>query len=137
LVIVAATTQELYLRWAAQINLLEIASKQREEPSFEMYRRELAGADLPASLEANYHLHVGRGYQLFGRNDSAKAALERALAVSTKHRFNQLVFEAEKSLRELELEAAVEEPVYPAPTPELQSIASAIGELRLATAGAN
>ena len=132
LVIVAATAQELYLRWAAQINLLEIAAKQREEPAFEMYRRELADADLPASLEANYHLYVGRGYQLFGQIDAARHALEKALTVASNHRFNQLVFEAERSLRDLEVAARAEERSYVEPSAEVEEIAKAIGDLRVA-----
>jgi tetratricopeptide (TPR) repeat protein len=131
LVIVAATAQELYLRWIAEINLLEIAAKQREEPAFEMYRRELADVELPASLEANYHLHVGRGYQLFGRTEAARSALEKALAVAVQHRFNQLIFEAEKSLRALEIAERAEERTYTVPAPEVDEIARAIGSMRL------
>jgi hypothetical protein len=130
LVIVAATAQELYVRWVAEINLLEIASKQRQEPAFEMYRLELADAELPATLEANYHLHVGRGYILFGRTEAARVALEKALAVATQHKFNQLMFEAEKSLRELQVAERIEEQTYAEPSPEISKIARAIGEMR-------
>ncbi len=132
LVIVAATAQELYLRWVAEINLMEIAAKQREEPAFEMYRRELADADLPATLEANYHLHVGRGYQLFGSTELSRVALEKALTVATTHKFNQLIFEAEKSLRELQVAERVEQKTYAEPSLEIERIAHAIGEMRVA-----
>jgi hypothetical protein len=132
LIIVAATAQELYLRWAAEINLLEIAAKQREEPAFEMYRRELADAELPASLEANYHLHVGRGYQLLGHTNAARTALEKAVSVASHNRFNQLVFEAEKSLQELTATERREEQVYVEPDAELVEIARAIGDMKVA-----
>jgi tetratricopeptide (TPR) repeat protein len=130
LVIVAATAQELYLRWIAEINLLEIAAKQREEPLFEMYRRGLTDVELPASLEANYHLHVGRGYQLFGKHDEARTAFEKAIAVATTHRFNQLVFEAEKSLRELEVAVRAEDIRSVEAGPELAHIAQALSDMR-------
>jgi tetratricopeptide (TPR) repeat protein len=132
LVIVAATAQELYLRWVAEINLLEIAAKQREEPAFEMYRRELADAELPASLLAHYHLFVGHGHQVFGKLDMARASLERALAVASQHKFNQIVFEAEKALQGLERAEVEEEEVHTEPTPEIAKIAQAISDMRVA-----
>jgi tetratricopeptide (TPR) repeat protein len=132
LVIVAATAQEAYLRWVAEINLLELSARLRSETAFEMYRRALHGAELPASLEANYHLHVGRGYQHFGKFDQAKAALKRAVEVAAKHKFNQLVFEAEKSLGEIERGVAGEEVVAGEAVGEVKEIAEAITEMRVA-----
>jgi tetratricopeptide (TPR) repeat protein len=131
LVIVAATAQELYLRWLAEINLLEIAAKQREEPAFEMYRRHLADQELPATLAANYHLHVGRGYQMLGQMEPARTALERALSVAQNNKFNQLVFEAEKSLRELEVAERIEEYTATEAGPEVAHIAQRLSDMRV------
>ena len=100
--VLAATAQEQYVRWTATLNLLELSVIETSEPRFESYRRELAGADLPVTLEVAYHLEAGKGYAAFGRHDRAQRLLNHALDLAATHRLHQLVFSAEESLRQLE-----------------------------------
>ena len=131
LVVLAATAQEQYLRWAATINLLEVAAKDACEPVFEQYRRDLLNASLPAVLEANYHLVVGRGYAGFGKLDAARAALTRALDVADKQNYHQLVAQAESELQQLERATRVAEQRLPyTPSERIEEIASAIHDMR-------
>ena len=131
LVVLAATAQEQYLRWAATINLLEVAAKDACEPVFEQYRRQLVGAALPASLEASYHLVVGQGYAGFGKLDAARAALTRALDVADKQNYHQLVAQAEAELQQLERATRLAEKRLPyTPSERIDEIAAAIHEMR-------
>jgi tetratricopeptide (TPR) repeat protein len=129
--ILAGTAQEQYTRWRATINLLEIASIDRSEPVFEQYRRELADASLPASLSAEYHLYVGRGYRMFGRMTEARSEITKAMSIAEAHQLNQLLIEAELSLKELEghgrtgMRHAEQEPPE-----EIAAVTSAIEEMR-------
>ncbi len=103
----AATAQEQYTRWVATINLMEIASRDRREPVFEQYRRELLEANLPATLMAFYLYYVGQGYRIFGRVEQAKASLERALDMASRHEINEVLIKAEQSLSEMREGGAV------------------------------
>ena len=131
LVVLASTAQEQYVRWAATINLLEVAAKDGCEPVFEQYRRDLVNAALPASLEANYHLIVGRGYAGFGKLDAARAALTRALDVADKQNYHQLVSQVETELQQLERTTRVAEKRLPyTPSERIEEIAAAIHDMR-------
>ena len=131
LVVLAATAQEQYLRWAATVNLLEVAGREGCEPVFEQYRRQLADAPLPASLEANYYLVVGKGYAGFGRVEPARSALTKAIDVATHHAFHQLVHAAEAELRELERAEVTQRRVSDyQPTADVEQIVAAIHDMR-------
>jgi tetratricopeptide (TPR) repeat protein len=131
LVIVAATAQEQYLRWAATINLLEVAARDRCEPVFEQYRRELADAALPASLAASYYLTVGKGYATFDRLDAARVALRKAIDVASGNKLHQVAFEAEAALDDLERTArAAERSQEYRPTQRVEEIVAAIRDMR-------
>lgn len=96
--IIAATAREQYLRWAATINLMELAADESVRIQFERYRQQLAGAELPPLLRVQFELHVGRGYQALGERELAHSWLERAAGSAAAHSFNKLVFEAEEAL---------------------------------------
>ena len=96
--IIATTAREQYLRWAATINLLELAADESVRLQFERYRQQLANAELPPLLQVQFELHVGRGYQAMGEPGLAQAWLERAAGSAASHSFNKLVFEAEEAL---------------------------------------
>jgi tetratricopeptide (TPR) repeat protein len=96
--ILAATAREQYQRWAATINLMELAAEDGVSIQFERYRQQLAAAKLPPLLRSQFELHVGRGYQTFGELGAARTWLERALQTASEHSFNQLVFAAESAL---------------------------------------
>jgi hypothetical protein len=84
------------------LNLVELSVLDGSEPAFEMYRRELSDVALPVNLTVSYHLHVGKGYQAFGRTDRARESLLRAVELAAENRLNQLLFRADESLRSLE-----------------------------------
>jgi tetratricopeptide (TPR) repeat protein len=100
--VLAATGREQYVRWAATLNLLDIAIADGSEPSFETYRRELLSAALPVVLEVNFHMVVGKGHDTFGRTERARECYTRAIEMASQHRLNQLLFSAEQSLQKLE-----------------------------------
>ena len=101
--ILAATAREQWQRWVATINLMELSAEDAFEGQFERYRQQLAAADLPPLLRTQFELHVGRGYQLFGRFGEAREWLERALGTASTHSFNQLVFAIEAALEQNEI----------------------------------
>ncbi|HSJ64688.1 MAG TPA: hypothetical protein VK922_12410 [Gemmatimonadaceae bacterium] len=99
--ILAATAQEQYTRWVAQINLMELAALDRQQTVFEEHRRELSTAILPASLSAYYFYYVAQGYRLFDRERAAEAALARAVDIAAKHQLSQILIQAEQALEEI------------------------------------
>jgi len=129
LMVLAATAQDQYSRWVATINLLELEAMDGCEPRFEEYRRQLEAAPLPPALEAEYCLSLGTTYLLFDRPEQARQALVHAAEVASAHHFNQLLFRAEQSLRELSVgKPAVAAAV--APPPAVADVAEAINEMR-------
>lgn len=97
-VILAATSQEQYVRWLAELNLMELAAQQRLELQFDKYRRRLDVADFSPFLRVTYLLHVGRGYHCLDRAETGIPYLEEAIDTASKHKMNQLMFEAEEAL---------------------------------------
>jgi tetratricopeptide (TPR) repeat protein len=128
--VLAATAQEQYPRWVATINLLEIAALDETEPVFEQYRRELADADLPPTLRVEYHLHVGRGFRIFGKVDAARAELTKVLQLAEQHRLNDYVFTAERELSELDRGERLRGPAAAAAPAGVQDVANALREMR-------
>lgn len=130
--ILAATAQEQYTRWAATINLMECAAADQREPVFEQYRRELVSEPLPVSLACHYHLYVGEGFSMFGKTEQARASLERAMDLAERHHINEVVFRAEQSLEALRDGGVViiaKAPVF-SPTPDVERVAEAVREMR-------
>ena len=131
LVVLAATAQEQYIRWTSTVNLLDVAARERSEPVFEQYRRELSDASLPASLEASYYLTVGRGFAAFGRIDAARTALAKAIDVAGKHQFHQTMHEAESELQNLEKAArTIRRAAEYQPSGRMEEIVAAIHGMR-------
>ena len=131
LMVLAATAQDQYSRWVATINLLEIEAMEGCEPRFEDYRRQMDAAPLPPSLEADYCLSLGTAYQLFDRPEQARQALTRAVDVASAHSFNQLLFRAEQSLRDLSSGKRSQVNKAVAPPATVADVAEAIGEMRV------
>ena len=128
--ILAATAQAQYTRWVATLNLLEIAAFDECEPVFEQYRRDLASAPLPPMLETVYHLYVGEGCRIFGHVDAARQALRQALELASAHQFNQLIFQTEEQLAELERGAAKSLPGKTEPTSTVLPVAAALHSMK-------
>lgn len=132
--VIVATSQEQYLRWAATIQLLAIAADDGMTTMFERYRRELHDVVLPPALSSDYQLQVGRGYRILGRNETARTWLRAAIATAQQHGFNQFLFESEAELR------MVDQPVarwiIPETMPSLavSQVAAAIRDMRQAVA---
>jgi tetratricopeptide (TPR) repeat protein len=99
--ILEATCREQYLRWIAEINLMEIASVEGSAMLFERYRRALLRSDLAVNLQAQLHLHIGEGYARLGDLVAAKNALLMAQDIATQFSFNQVLFAVEERLSNL------------------------------------
>jgi hypothetical protein len=129
--ILAATAQEQYTRWVAQINLMELAALDGQQTVFEEHRRELSTALLPASLSAYYFFYVAQGYRLFDRERAAEAALSRAVEIASANQLNQILIQAEQALEELR---AGRQPAVPMeaqdPPQSAVPVAAAIREMR-------
>jgi ATP/maltotriose-dependent transcriptional regulator MalT len=129
--ILAATAREQYQRWAATINLMELAAEDGLSLQFERYRQQLGNASLPPILRTQYELHVGRGYQQFGSVESARAWLERALATATAHSFNRFIFAAEAALEHSSTKKHTETAAFvPGLSYDVERIASELKVLR-------
>jgi tetratricopeptide (TPR) repeat protein len=99
--ILEATCREQYLRWVAQINLMEIASVDGSSTLFERYRRLLMRAELAVNLQAQLHLHAGEGYARLGDLGAAKESLVIAQDIASRFNFNQVLFAVEERLSNL------------------------------------
>ena len=98
--VLAMTAQEQYIRWMAELNLMELAATQGIELQFDRYRRDLDSADFTPLLRVTYLLHVGRGYHTLGNPEAGIPYLERAIEVAAEYKLNQLLFECESALGE-------------------------------------
>ncbi len=131
LLVLSATAQELYTRWLAHVNLLELAALDGAELVFEQHRRELMAADLPMDLAVSFQLNLGEGYRRFGRANAARRALTCAMELAEAHGLHQLAFEASAALVALERGHPMEEP-QPARTPVAVAPAAAtVHDLRV------
>lgn len=126
--VLSLTAQEQYLRWIASINLMEIAADDGSLPLFERQRRDLEVADLPPLLRTQFLLHAGDGLSRFGDVTGASRLLKRAMDMAASYGFNRLVFQAEEQLASLKVPQVV--PAETAVPPELESIATALKQLR-------
>ena len=100
--IASATAQESTVRWIAQINLMELAYLERNEPLFEHHRRSLAGIEMPPYVETVYHETHAHGLRAFDRHGEATAAFRRMLQVSERHGLHEFVMKAEQALIDVE-----------------------------------
>ena len=96
--ILAATTQEPFVRGAAWINLMELAALDRMEPLFEQYRRQLATEKLPPRLAGYYHFYAGRAAWQFGRVETARSEYERAVELAEKNGLAQLSLDIDRAV---------------------------------------
>ena len=123
------------MRWAAGLNLIDVASRQGMEPMFDRYRRDFESVELPPYLQASYYLIVGNGYRTFGRARGRSSYLELAVDVASRNELNQLLFEAEESLAGARI-AAARPPREEAAalSSDVLEVAAAIREMRFAVA---
>ena len=109
-------------RWAATVNLLELAVDDRDDAAFKRYRHELADVVLPPLLEAAYRMYEAKGLATFAApgDTEARADANRAVALAVRvaeaNTLNKLLFEAEALAKELAAERAWNAPaVQPEP----------------------
>jgi tetratricopeptide (TPR) repeat protein len=128
--VLASTAQEQYVRWMAELNLMELAAQQRIELQFDRYRRDLESADFTPQLRITYLLHVGRGFHALGNARDAVPYLERAIEMASQYNLNQMLFEAEAALSAVRREAATKPLVPTTVGPEVQRIADALHSMK-------
>ena len=96
--LLVATVHEPYLRWLVTINLIEIATIQRDKAEFHRLAQSLRTVVLPPILLANYHYYVGQGEAVFGRAERARQELERAVGLAEQHGLGEIIIKAEAAL---------------------------------------
>jgi len=97
-----ATAQESTVRWIAQINLMELAYLERNEPLFEHHRRAVAGIAMPPYVETVFHETHAHGLRAFDHLEDAALAFRRMLAVAERHGLHEFVLKAEQALADVE-----------------------------------
>jgi tetratricopeptide (TPR) repeat protein len=85
-------------RWAAAINLLEIASLAGDDAAFERYCRLVSAEALPARMTASYLLRLAEAHQRAGRLGESAAAYRRLLAHAEQHTLNEYVVVADSGI---------------------------------------
>ena len=89
-------------RWIAQINLMDLAYRTRNEIAFQQYRRALADVPLPPATRVSFLLDVGKGCIAFGQCREARVALKECVRLASEHAFNRRLIQAEETLLELD-----------------------------------
>jgi tetratricopeptide (TPR) repeat protein len=134
--VVNATTQDKFMRWTSAMNMMEIAGRQRAEPVFDRYRRELGNVELPPYLYAKYLILVANGYRELGRAELGIPLFDQAIEFSRAHELNHLVFEAEEYRAASFHDSGTSEPRPAGSIPgEIAEVADAIRAM-VSTAGA-
>lgn len=127
--ILSATAQEQYLRWASTLNLLEIASQTGAETLFELYRRQLVEQPLPPRMATSYQLNTGLAYRRFGNHERAHRHLQRAFAMAGEHGFTKYLLQAEEAMHHLK--KAAPPPRHPATISlDTEEVAAALHDMR-------
>jgi len=135
--LLAETAQEPLIRWAATINLIEIATLERRELDFMRHRRVLAGVGLPPDFDAEFGYYVGQGHLAFGQPSLAAAAFDRAVAVAQRYGLAEVLQRAEAARAALTAGRALPPPRSTTVTPRparVNRVAEAIHGARLLAA---
>lgn len=137
--VLAATARSQMIRWTATVNLLELASKDGMEASFDAYTRELSAAPLTPWPRAHFLLFLGEGLHRFGRLEGAEEILRDAVSFAEGNQFHQISFSAQTALAAVRSAPRVVEPYQPTETwvaEDVAGVARAISELRKAAVAA-
>ena len=128
--IVAATAEEQFSRWAATVSLMTLAGLDEMEPAFEQYRRELADQPLNPELRVQYQLSLGAGLRRFGRTAQAREALLEGIRQAEHHGFNAELFRLEAELDALEKGERTERARTTTAPPSVAGVATTLRQLR-------
>ena len=134
--IVSATAQSQWVRWQAEINLMELAFIEGNEAEFDRYRRALAEAPLPPKWRVSYEMYAGQGLQRFGNDGTA--SVEKAISIAEANQLYQLAHEARVALAGLESQETRRQETAAPPSdidPSLRWIVSELNSLREAAVG--
>jgi hypothetical protein len=134
--IVSATAQSQWVRWQADVNLMELAFIEGNEEQFNKYRDALADAPLPPKLRAFYFIFSGQGLQRFGKN--GEASVQEAISIAERNQLHQLAHQAQVALSELKSKETIRRETAAPPSdidPSLRWIVSELSSLREAAVG--
>jgi tetratricopeptide (TPR) repeat protein len=96
--VLVATSQSRFVQWSAMLNLMELASLDGMEDTFDAYARELAPQPLGVWIRAHYLLFLGEGFDRLGRIEAAVEALEEAARFADSNQIHQVAFKAQTAL---------------------------------------
>jgi len=137
--VLAATARSQLIRWTAVINLLELASMDGMEATFDAYTRELSAAPLGPWPRAHFLLFLGEGLHRFGRLEAAEEILRDAVTFAEANQFHQISFSAQTALaavRSAPRPAKAYEPTETWVAEDVANVARAISDLRKAASAA-
>jgi hypothetical protein len=137
--ILAATSQAKRTRWQATINLLELASLDGMEQSFDLYASELRNAPMGVWLRSHFLLIFGEGLARFGRFEAAEEMLQEAERFASANQIHRVAFEAEAALTRVASKAHLAQKqlagaVYAKPTDDILNVVHGLTQLRTAAA---
>ncbi|MBI2796611.1 MAG: hypothetical protein HYX65_07915 [Gemmatimonadetes bacterium] len=137
LLVLAVTAQTSNTRWLAVVNLIEVATLDRNELVFEQYRRELAAESLPPRTAAYFAIYEGHGYRAFGRTEAARLSYERAASLAVEHQLDRVARDAAGALSALESHVSELRPKAETALPaSLLALAARVRALREEAVGA-
>ena len=131
--ILATTAQSKLVRWTSTLNLMELASIDGLQDSFNSYAHELAKAPMGAWIRSHYLLFLGEGLSRFGRQDAAIEALEEAQRFAESNQIHQIAFKAQDALLEVRSTPCALPNFAPPPawlSDDVGTVVRAISELR-------
>jgi len=127
--IVVLSSPHQSVRWQNTVNLMELATLDRDEKMFDEYVGQLETAALDTRLKAYFLYYRGLGLRTFCR-DGAEEVLAQARDHASANKLNQLAFEIERTLEAADSPATQTGPEFTRPSGELQRIAEVLEHLR-------
>jgi tetratricopeptide (TPR) repeat protein len=82
-------------KWAAAVNLVDVAARESDWPAFESWRARTAAVALPPVLAATFAVVVGDAYRRFGQPMLAIDAYQAAIAAAAPAGLHEYVVRAE------------------------------------------
>jgi hypothetical protein len=123
--IVLLTAAHQWVRWQAELNLMELAIEEGDEEMYANHLRHLSSAELDVKLRSYFLYFKALGAQRFDPGSAARLFAE-AQAYAEANRLNQLAFEIESARNKPQPQAGPSAE----PSGELLRIAEALGHLR-------
>ncbi|MEX2110933.1 MAG: tetratricopeptide repeat protein [Gemmatimonadaceae bacterium] len=137
--ILAATSQAKRTRWQATINLLELASLDGNEQSFDLYASELRNAPMGVWLRSHFLLIFGEGLACFSRFEAAEEILKEAERFASANQIHRVAFQAESALSQVASRAHLAQKqaageLFAKPTDDVMDVIHGLTQLRAAAA---